>query len=103
MSRMNWNDVSRLLSKQELNLEFVGEHKDDEFFHPESLVADLHFLISKVAKEVRSDERLSFAPPFLVHPIASLVGDVVVVLEDVEKKKQQRANLERRTECAYQI
>lgn len=91
MSRMHWNGVSRLLNKQELNLQFAGEHTDDDFSYPESLVADLHFSISKIAKEVWTDERLLHAPPFLVHPIASLAGDLIVVLEDVLMKKSARS------------
>jgi hypothetical protein len=68
-----------------------GEHKDGDFFYPESLVADLHFSISMIAKEVGTDERLFHAPLFLLHPIASLVGDVMVLLEDVLKKKSARS------------
>lgn len=91
MSRMNWTDISRLLNKDDLSFKFAADPKDDDFFQPESLVTDLLLSLSKIAKEVWTDERLLHTPPFLVHPIACLVGDVMLALEDISKKKSPKS------------
>lgn len=92
MSRMKWKDVSRLLSKNELDLDFIGHLNDDDFFHPESLVSDQVFMLSTIASETWIDKRMLFAPPFLTYPIAGLVGDIVLILEDLSKKKQGKGD-----------
>ena len=87
MGRMKWKDVSRLLDREEIGLKWTCDPEPDSLFQPESFVADLHFSVSKVAREVWSDDRLLYAPPFLVHPIATLIGELLLVLEDASKKK----------------
>lgn len=88
MSRMSWQDVALLVGEKEGNVRLARTPTDDVFFQPEHFVRGLQSAISKVVKEAWLDSRFIHAPPFLVHPIASLVGEIIVALEDSSKKKK---------------
>jgi E3 ubiquitin-protein ligase HUWE1 len=87
MSRMKWKDVALLVGQEEERVKLSHSPTDDDFFQPEHFVKGLQFAISRVVREAWLDPRFAHAPPFLVHPIASLVGEVIVALEEASKKK----------------
>ena len=87
MSRLRWKEVSLLLGLQYVEFVYVGVPGNEEFFHPESIMADLVLCMSKIVFEVFSDENIRFAPPHIVHPFVSLVGDIMIALKDMSKKK----------------
>jgi E3 ubiquitin-protein ligase HUWE1 len=86
MSRMKWSDVANLIGQDSLNFELSGQDAD-AYFHPESLVADFQFAASKVAMDLWQDRNLAYAPPHLIHPIVSLIGETMSALEEISKKK----------------
>jgi hypothetical protein len=89
---MKWKEISNLLCKEELKFKFVGDPEDDTFFQPETFMVDFQLLMSKVVTQMWNNRRLYYAPPFLVHPIACLVGDLIVALENISKKKSADGN-----------
>ena len=87
MSRLRWNDVSLLLGLRGVEFTYVGVPGSEEFFHPESLMADLLLCLSKVVFEAYSNDDIRFAPPHIVYPFVGLIGDIMAALKDMSKKK----------------
>lgn len=89
MSRMKWKDISRLLGDESLDLSLMStpNNDNDSFFSPESFVAFLRMGCSRIVKETWTDPRLLLAPSYLVHPMATLVDEIMVSLKEASKKK----------------
>lgn len=93
MSRMKWKDISRLLGDESLDLTLgsASNPDSDSFFSPESFVAHLRVGCSRIVKETWIDPRLLYAPSYLVHPMATLVDEIMVSLKEASKKKSSSA------------
>jgi len=87
MSRIQWKDIPLLLGRKGLPVAFADTSNSDAFFEPERFVGGVRLLISFVVKKAWLNPDFAKAPPHLVHPIVSLIGDVMNGLEDVRKKK----------------
>ena len=87
MSRLRWKEVAFMLGMSNVEFSYVGVPGSEEFFHPESVMADLLLCLSKIVLEVFSAENIRFAPPHIVHPFVKLVGDIMTALKDTSKKK----------------
>jgi E3 ubiquitin-protein ligase HUWE1 len=88
MSRMKWKDVSILLSSDDIQQKSTDQSASNGFFRPEAFARDMQLTVSEIVKAAWLDPRITHAPPFLVHPIATVVGDVLVCLEEASKKKK---------------
>ena len=91
LSRMKWKDISLLLGIGKVEFVHVGVPDCDDFFHPESFVADFMISMSSIIFSVWRDERFRYIPPYLVYPISGLVGDIMILLEDTSKKKSAKS------------
>jgi E3 ubiquitin-protein ligase HUWE1 len=91
MSRLRWNDISLLLGIEKMEFLHIGVPDSNDFFHPESFVADFMLSMSSSTHSVWCDERIRFVPPYLVHPISGLIGDIMVFLEDLSKRKSTKS------------
>jgi E3 ubiquitin-protein ligase HUWE1 len=87
MSRLKWKDVSLLLGIKEMIYAYIGAPNNEDFFHPESLMADFLLCMSNVLYDVCCDERIRYMPPYILHPLVGLIGDLMTALEDMSKKK----------------
>lgn len=82
MSRIKWKHLKPLLGTAAEN------SSPDDFFQPEDFIKVLQLRISMVVQKFWADPRLLLAPPHLLHPAMSLIGDVIVGLEEFSKKKK---------------
>lgn len=102
MSRVKWKDIPVLLGKECMTLVFVGSPEENSFFEPECFVRGLNATLFNVIKETWLDKRFMRVPPHLLHPFVSLVGDVIVMLDDATKKKQKFSSSSS-TESGYNL
>ena len=86
MSRIKWKHLRQILKLPEAATEEEGE----EFFQPETLVKCVQLQISETVRQAWADERFTLAPPHLMHPVLSLVGDVIVGLEEEANKRKSK-------------
>lgn len=87
LSRLKWDQIPSI-SGTESNLPgFLQPIPGTEFFEPEHFASGLHIYISDLIHKVWVDPRIRNAPPYLMHPVATLVGEIIVALEDSSKKK----------------
>ena len=84
LSRVKESDLAKLLGESES--ECSKEEHSDENFSPERLTRTLHCLVSDCIMDTWVDPKFVHAPPHIIHPVATLVGEVVAGLQDAAKK-----------------
>ena len=87
LSRLKWNQIPSVSGDEGIRSVLFGSVPENDFFEPEQFARGLNNGISDIVQKVWEDERLRYAPPYLVHPVAGLVGEVIVALEGLCKKK----------------
>ena len=100
MSRIKWKYFRELLKlettdateKDDTSKEEDKKDDDDEFFQPEGLVKCVQLRISETVRTAWADERSALAPPHLMHPVLSLVGDIIVGLEEEVNKRKTKSS-----------
>ncbi|CAB9503919.1 Probable E3 ubiquitin-protein ligase hulA [Seminavis robusta] len=95
LSRIKKSDLSKLVGKTIHASGFKQSDNDEALFSPEDFVKDMHFTLSEVVRKSWVDPRLKFAPPHIVHPFASLIGDIITGLEDAGKKRKTQSRAPR--------
>eukprot|EP00977_Amphora_coffeiformis_P002753 scaffold521_cov167-Amphora_coffeaeformis.AAC.44 len=87
LSRLKWDQIPSVSGDEGIRSILLRSVQESEFFEPEHFARGLHIGISDIIQTFWEDKRLRHAPPYLVHPVAGLVGEVIVALEDSCKKK----------------
>ena len=88
MSRMTRSVVGEFLGKDQVSdLCFPDGEKPTSSFHPEALLALIQLRVSDILRTLWSDFRLDSLPPHAMHPLACATGEIVVALEESNKKK----------------
>ena len=93
MSRMKWEEVARLLSGDDDGTDLYrritstksASDGSNTFFLPEEFSKYLQISVSEVVRSAWLDPRFVYTPPFFLHPVATLVGEVLVCLEAASK------------------
>lgn len=93
LSRLKESDLASLLGEKETDGLSTLSTTDEETFTPETFFRKLLCTISNSVRVLWNDNRLVFAPPYVIHPIAMLVSDVINGLE--ESSKSTSASLSR--------
>jgi hypothetical protein len=86
LSRVKQSDLSMLLGETELSDVLQQSSSDDDTFSPEKFSRSLLCTVSETVRDTWVDPRFIHAPPHIVHPVATLVGEIIVGLEDSTKK-----------------
>ena len=93
MSRLKAKTLAPLLGD-----DCTGAFSSGDFFQPEAFVSVMQLKISRATFKTWEDPRFAHAPPHQIHPMLSLVGDVVVTLEESSKKQSSRGRSGSRSE-----
>lgn len=94
MSRVRWRDLPLLLGKRGMPIAFAGLQTDG-FFEPERFGSGLLAAISFTLKKAWTSADFAKAPPHLTYPTLSLIGELMVALDDCSKKKPTSASTPR--------
>lgn len=100
MSRIKWKHLRQILSLSSVadadhdnaDSQKKEDEGDNEFFQPEVLTKSVQLQISELVRQAWVDDRIALAPPHLLHPVLSLVGDVIVGLEEEASKKKNKTS-----------
>lgn len=91
LSRVKQDDMPLLLGK-------TGEPSsvtasEENLFSPEVFFRHLLCTVSKPIQHLWFDARIRFSPPFVMHPLATLVSETVAALEESVKKTTTTRNV----------
>ena len=87
LSRVKVSDLAILLGEKDLSeTSNQASAADEDTFSPEKFSRSLLCSVSKTAMELWVDPRFVVAPPYIAHPIATLVAEIMSSLEESTKK-----------------
>jgi E3 ubiquitin-protein ligase HUWE1 len=86
LSRVKLTDLATLLGETKASKTIKDDGADAETFSPERFTRTLYCGVSETLMGAWTDQRFIHAPPYIVHPIATLVTEIIVGLEDATKK-----------------
>ena len=86
LSRVKLTDLATLLGETKALEATNHDGADEETFSPERFTRTLYCGVSETLMGAWTDQRFIHAPPYIVHPIATLVTEIIVGLEDATKK-----------------
>jgi E3 ubiquitin-protein ligase HUWE1 len=92
LSRIKLKDISTLVGLDDSHNAFSKSGKLDNFFQPEDIWRVLQTTVSYVVRELWSDALFPKTPPYLVHPVTNLIGEILVALEDISKLSKNVSN-----------
>jgi hypothetical protein len=86
LNRVKTSDLELLLGETDLSESRQQVNSDEETFSPERFTRSLLCSISEEVLVTWVDPRFVHSPPYIAHPIATLVAELMSGLEDATKK-----------------
>lgn len=102
MSRLKWNDASRVLGQVDTRIAFSPESKDG-FFEPEIFISGLHVAVSRLIRITWTTPDFITTPAHLMYPFVGLVGDVIASLDESSKRKSNSNARQLRTNGGFNL